>query len=104
MDENQRERDELQKALQGEGKRPDRSLQITRRTFLHKSVMTGAAGVAAYGWFPLIGTLDLVVGQAGQPATAFKFAWISDNHLYPKEVNTRFVDKTVRAVKEVQAM
>jgi 3',5'-cyclic-AMP phosphodiesterase len=104
MDENQRERDELQKALQGEGKRPDRSLQITRRTFLHKSVMTGAAGVAAYGWFPLIGTLDLVVGQAGQPATAFKFAWISDNHLYPKDVNTRFVDKAVRAVKEVQAM
>jgi len=104
MDENQRERDELQKALQGEGKRPDRSLQITRRTFLHKSVMTGAAGVATYGWFPLIGTLDLVVGQAGQPASAFKFAWISDNHLYPKDVNTRFVDKTVRAVKEVQAM
>jgi len=104
MDENQRERDELQKALQGEGKRPDRSLRITRRTFLHKSVMTGAAGVATYGWFPLIGTLDLVVGQAGQPATAFKFAWISDNHLYPKDVNTRFVDKTVRAVKEVQAM
>ena len=34
----------------------------------------------------------------------FSFAWISDTHLYPKIVNTRFVDKTVRAVKEVQAM
>jgi len=41
--------DELQKALQGEGKRPDRSLQITRRTFLHKSVMTVPRG-ATYGW------------------------------------------------------
>src|SRR5256886_10546528 len=104
MDEIQRERSELQKTLQGKGERPGGSLQITRRTFLHKSVMTGAAGVATYGWFPLIGTLDLVVGQAGQPAAAFKFAWISDNHLYPKDVNTRFVDKAVRAVKEVQAM
>jgi Icc protein len=66
-------------------------------------LMTGAAGVATYGWLPLIGTLDFTLGQAGQ-ATSFKFAWISDNHLYPKEVNTRFVDKTVRAVKEVQAM
>jgi len=104
MDENQRERNELHKTLQGKGERPGGSLQITRRTFLHKSVMTGAAGVATYGWFPLIGTLDFLVGQAGGQPTAFKFAWISDNHLYPKEVNTRFVDKAVRAVKEVQAM
>ena len=29
---------------------------------------------------------------------------MSDNHLYPKDVNTRFVEKTVRAFKEVQAM
>ena len=44
--------------------------------------------------------LDLTLGaQQG-----FKFAWISDNHLYPKDVNTRFVDKAVRAVKELQAM
>ena len=104
MDENQRERDELHKALQGTGERPDKSLQITRRTFLHKSLMTGAAGVATYGWFPLIGTLDFTLAQAGGQATAFKFAWISDNHLYPKDVNTRFVDKAVRAAKEVQAM
>ncbi len=100
MDDNQRERSELQKVLGGDGERPDRSLVITRRTFLHKSLATGAAGVATYGWFPLINTLDLTLGaQQG-----FKFAWISDNHLYPKDVNTRFVDKTVRAVKELQAM
>src|SRR3989440_3920038 len=104
MDENQRERNELHKTLQGKGERPGGSLQITRRTFLHKSVGAGAAGVATYGWFPFIGRLDFLVGQAGGPPTAFKFAWISDNPLYPKDVNTRFVDKAVRAVKEVQAM
>ena len=59
------------------------------------------AGAATFGWFPLINTLDLTLGAGGQ---GFKFAWISDTHLYPKDVNTRFVDKAVRAVKEVQAM
>ena len=104
MDENQRERIELHKTLQGSGERPDRSLRITRRIFLHKSLLTGAASVATYGWFPLIGTLDLTLAQAGGQATSFKFAWISDSHLLPKDVNTRFVDKAVRAMKEVQAM
>src|SRR4051794_41741345 len=103
MDENQRERIELHKTLEGSGERPDRSLRITRRIFLHKSLLTGAAGVATYGWFPLIGTLDFLLGQAGQAATSFRFAWVSDNHLYPKDVNTRFVDKATRAFREVQA-
>ena len=79
--------------------RPDRSLGITRRTFLHKSLVAGTAGAAAYGWFPLINTIDLAFG-----AEAFKFAWLSDTHLYPKDVNTRFVEKTERAVKEIMAM
>ena len=56
MDDNQKERSELHKVLVGDGERPDRSLVITRRTFLHKSLLTGAAGVATYGWFPLINT------------------------------------------------
>ena len=64
-------------------------------------MLAGAAGVtAAYGWFPLINTIDIAYGQQAP----FRFAWVSDNHLYPKDVNTRFVEKTVRAFKEVQAM
>jgi 3',5'-cyclic-AMP phosphodiesterase len=99
MDEVERERSELKQTLESSGEKPDRSLGITRRTFLHRSVL-GGAGVAAYGWFPLINTLDLAVGAQA----SFRFAWVSDDHLYPKDVNTRFVDKTVRAFKEVQAM
>jgi hypothetical protein len=99
-DEILKERREMHAVLEGDGERPGGSLGITRRTFLHKSVLTGAGGAAAYGWFPLINTLDITLG-AQEP---FKFAWISDSHLYPKDVNTRFVDKAVRAVKEVQAM
>ncbi|MGH7267490.1 MAG: metallophosphoesterase family protein [Candidatus Rokuibacteriota bacterium] len=81
------------------GERPDPGLRITRRTFIHKSLLAGAAGVATYGWFPWISTLDVAHAQQ-----SFTFAWLSDNHLYPKDVNTRFVEKTERAVKEIQAM
>src|SRR3989442_9132278 len=90
----------MNKELRPPGERPDPSLAITRRIFLHKSLLAGAAaGTATYGWFPLINTLDVAFG-----AEAFKFAWLSDNHLYPKNVNTRFVEKATRAVKEIQAM
>jgi calcineurin-like phosphoesterase family protein len=100
MDELNEEQKELKKELEGSGERPDPSTGITRRTFLHRSLL-GGAGVYAAGWFPLVNTLDITLGQQGG---GFRFAWISDTHLYPKEVNTRFVEKAVRAVKEVQAM
>jgi Icc protein len=96
----QRTRREMDRELRTPGERPDGALGITRRIFLHRSLLAGAAaGAATYGWFPLINTLDLAFG-----AEPFRFAWISDNHLYPRDVNTRFVEKTVRAVKDVQAM
>src|SRR5207302_1474325 len=94
----QRTRREMDAELRRPGERPDPSLAITRRIFLHKSLLAGAAaGAATYGWFPLINTLDLAFG-----AETFKFAWISDNHLYPKNVNTRFVEKATRAAKGVR--
>jgi 3',5'-cyclic AMP phosphodiesterase CpdA len=80
---------------------PDRALGITRRIFINKAILAGTAvGAASVGWFPIINTVDLAFGQQA----AFKFAWISDTHLYPKAVNTRFVDKAVRAVQEIKAM
>jgi predicted phosphodiesterase len=97
------EQKEMKAELEGKGERPAPSIEITRRTFLHRSLLGGAgiAGARAFGWFPLVNTLDISLGQAGG---GFKFAWISDTHLYPKDVNTRFVEKAVRAVKEIQAM
>jgi 3',5'-cyclic AMP phosphodiesterase CpdA len=98
------ERREMHRTLNPREERPDNSLQITRRMFLHKSLYTGlaagAAGAAVTGWFPIINTIT--VAHAATPA--FSFAWISDTHLYPKTLNSRFVDKTARAAKEVQAM
>jgi len=101
MSDLERERRELHKVLHKPGERPDSSLKVSRRTFLHKSLLTGvAAGAATYGWFPLINTMDVAYGAEAP----FKFCWISDTHLYPKSVNTRFVDKTIRAAQDVQAM
>src|SRR5207247_2463281 len=94
-------RREMDKELRKPGDHPDRSMCMTRRTFLHKSLLYGTASAATYGLFPLMNTIDIAIA-ADTPA--FKFAWISDTHLYPKDLNTRFVEKAVRAMKEVQAM
>jgi 3',5'-cyclic-AMP phosphodiesterase len=101
MSDLEHDRRQIAEALDQPGLRPDSTLQLTRRTFVHRSLLVGAATVAeTFAWWPLINTID-VAYAAEAP---FKFAWISDTHLYPKSLNTRFVDKTVRAVKEVQAM
>lgn len=78
----------------------DGQVGITRRTFLHRSLMAGAAlGAVSHGLFPLISSIDVAHG-----AEKFSFAWISDTHLYPKTLNTRFVEKAQRAVNDVKAM
>ena len=101
MSELEKARREIATTLQGPELRPDPSLKLTRRTFVHRSCLLGAATVAeTFAWWPLINTID-VAHAADAP---FKFAWISDTHLYPRSLNTRFVDKTIRAANEVQAM
>lgn len=101
MSDLEQDRREIAKVLNQPGVRPDPKLRITRRTFIHRSCLVGAASVAeTFAWWPLMNTLDIAYA-AEQP---FKFAWISDTHLYPKSLNTRFVEKVVRAAKEVQAM
>ena len=93
----------MDKELRRPGEHPDRSVGITRRTLLHKSLLTGTAltaGAATFGLFPLIETMEIAHGAE----TPFKFAWVSDTHLYPRTLNKRFIDKTVRAFKDVQAM
>jgi 3',5'-cyclic-AMP phosphodiesterase len=99
MSEHERLQREMDRVSRPSGERPDNSVVMTRRTFLHKSVVYGASA-AACGLFPSISTIDMAFAQG----TSFKFAWLSDTHLYPKELNSRFVEKTVRAIKEIQAM
>ncbi len=99
MSERKRLQREMDRTLRPAGERPDGSMVLTRRTFLHRSAVLGA-GAAACGLFPALSTIDLAFAQGA----SFKFAWVSDTHLYPRALNSRFVEKTVRAFKEVQAM
>jgi 3',5'-cyclic AMP phosphodiesterase CpdA len=101
MSELDKVRREMAAVLQAPGARPDPKLKLTRRTFVHQSCLVGAATVAqTFAWWPLLNTMDVAYADEAP----FKFAWISDTHLYPKSVNARFVEKCQRAVQEVQAM
>jgi 3',5'-cyclic AMP phosphodiesterase CpdA len=75
--------------------------RITRRTFLHKSLVAGAAvaGGGALNFFETFTSIGVA-----HAAESFSFAWVSDTHLYPRTLNTRFIEKATRAFQEVQAM
>ena len=44
--------------------------------------------------------MDVAVGGSH----SFSFAWVSDTHLYPRKLNTRFIETAKRALEEVQEM
>lgn len=104
-DDFQKARREMRRVLWRPGLRADNQVSITRRIFIHRALLGGTAAAAATaGWLPRINTMDMAFAQEAGPPSTFRFAWISDTHLYPKEVNTRFVEKAVRAVNDVKAM
>jgi predicted MPP superfamily phosphohydrolase len=100
----QKARREMRRTLWTPGVRADQNVGITRRVLINRAVLGGAAAAATVGWLPRINTMDMAYAQEGGGVESFRFAWISDTHLYPKEVNTRFVEKAVRAVEDVKAM
>jgi len=100
MNELDKLRREVHEVMGKTDQHPDPAVSFTRRMLLHRSLLTGAiAGAATYGLFPLLNIMNIA-----HAAESFNFAWISDTHLYPRELNSRFVEKTVRAIDEVRAM
>lgn len=80
---------------------PPGRVNFSRRTFLHDSLLSGGvlATAGSVGLFQTMTTMS-VAHAAAEP---FSFAWVSDTHLYPKTLNTRFVEKAKRAFDEIQA-
>jgi 3',5'-cyclic AMP phosphodiesterase CpdA len=77
--------------------------RLSRRGFLKASA--AAAGAAAvYGLAPHSFLPVRVAYSQGDPAAGFRFAYISDSHLYDKQVNERFVNALMRAVDDVNRM
>ena len=79
--------------------------RLDRRTFMRVSAGAMGAAVASgvslnpHSFTPV--TVNTAHAAGAEP---FRFAYISDSHLYKKELNDRFVRSLLRAVDDVNAM
>lgn len=77
--------------------------RLDRRAFMKVSAAvlgaTMAKGLVTPGSFQLID-----VAQAQGPAQPFRVAYISDSHLYRRDLNDRFVNALMRAVDDVNGL
>jgi Icc protein len=79
---------------------------LDRRSFV-KLATVAAGAVIAKGLTPPHSFLPVSVAHAATGsggAPPFRFAYISDSHLYEKDINDRFVRSLLRAVDDVNAM
>jgi 3',5'-cyclic AMP phosphodiesterase CpdA len=84
--------------------------RLDRRSFLKVSAAAiaaaGAHGVVPHSFQPV----RVAMAQGAQtpastmPKDGFRFAYISDSHLYEKKLNDRFVNALMRAVDDVNRM
>jgi len=81
--------------------------KLDRRSFLKVSA-AAAGAVLAKGLVPPHSFAPVSVAQgaeaAGADKPAFRFAYISDSHLYERKINDRFVRALLRAVEDVNAL
>lgn len=80
---------------------------LDRRSFLKVSMAAAAAAAVngvrynPHSFLPV----DVSVADAAKTgAEPFRFAYISDSHLYAREVNDRFINSLMRAVDDVNAL
>ena len=75
---------------------------LDRRSFLKLSAAAAAAALAQGVTFNFHSFQPVRVAHAASGATAdFNFAYISDSHLYKRDLNDRFVRQLLRAVDDI---
>jgi len=78
--------------------------RLGRRDFLRFSVAAAGAAVVSGVRFAPHSFQPVAVADAKGKVEPFTFAYISDSHLYKRELNDRFVRSLLRAVDDVNAM
>jgi 3',5'-cyclic AMP phosphodiesterase CpdA len=74
--------------------------KLGRRDFLRVSGLAAAAALAS-DKLPPHSFQPVDVVRADAPAQSFRFAYISDTHLYERALNERFVRSTLKAVDDI---
>jgi 3',5'-cyclic AMP phosphodiesterase CpdA len=103
---------ELERALRERSREDEdliRSLQnCDRRHFLGVSLkfagMAAAAGVIQPHAFQLVNVAHAAPASGEEPEVAFRFAYISDTHLYARGMTHRFAKAVIKAVDDVNAL
>src|ERR1700730_12734333 len=77
---------------------------LSRRGFLH--VAGVSAGIAAAKGLIVPQSFQLIeIAEAAETTTpAFTVAYISDTHIYTRDLNDRFVRSIIKAVEDVNAL
>jgi 3',5'-cyclic AMP phosphodiesterase CpdA len=78
--------------------------KLDRRGFMKVSAASLAAAAAAGVDFPFHSFTPVRVANAAETGGGFMFAYISDSHLYDRDVNDRFIRQLLRAVDDVNAL
>ena len=78
--------------------------QLSRRGFLHIACVS--AGIAAAKGLIVPQSFQLIeIAEAAETTTpAFTVAYISDTHIYTRDLNDRFVRSIIKAVEDVNAL
>ncbi len=96
-------KDRLEKYLEERDAYFGRVARLGRRDFLKVAGVAAAAAVATGKLLPhSFQPVDVV--RADAPERSFRFAYISDSHLYEKTLNERFVRSVLKAVDDVNAL
>jgi len=74
------------------------------RTTLRFAGMAAAASLVPSHAFQLVNVAHAATPEAGSPGVAFRFAYVSDSHLYARGMTHRFARAAVKAVEDVNAL
>jgi Icc protein len=112
MYENDLTKKELERALRE--RRPEdqkliESLQNCDRRHFLKVSLKFAGMAAAAGWlqphsFQLVNVANAAPAAGEEPQVAFRFAYVSDTHLYARGMTHRFAKAALKAVEDVNAL